>query len=79
MNANLSFMDLSGIDLTGIDLRGANLQNTTLDNATLTGADLTSIVAFNATFRDTGLNETLLKYAEFNRYDGANCGGYCGS
>jgi uncharacterized protein YjbI with pentapeptide repeats len=79
VNADLSGMNLSGMDLTGIDLRDANLQNTTFDNATLTGADLTSIVAFNATFRDAGLNETLLKHAEFNRYDYANCGGDCGS
>ena len=61
-------MNLSGMDLTGIDLRGANLQNTTFDYATLDGADLRSIVAMNATFIHTGMNDTYLQNAEFNRY-----------
>ena len=77
--ADLSHMNLSGMDLTGIDLRGANLQNTTFDYATLDGADLRSIVAPNATFIHTGMNDTYLQNAEFNRYSWDECGGYCGA
>ena len=76
--ADLSGMNLSGMNLTGIDLRGANLQNTTFDYATLDRADLRSIVAFNATFIHTGMNETFLQNAEFNRYSPPECGTYCG-
>ena len=76
--ADLSYMDLSGMDLTGIDLRRANLQNTTFDYATLDGADLRSIIAMNASFIHTGMNDTYLQNAEFNRYSG-ECGGYCGA
>ena len=76
--ADLSGMNLSGMDLTGIDLRGANLQNTTFDYATLDGADLRSIIAMNANFIHTGMNETYLQYAEFNRYSTSDCGGWCG-
>ena len=65
--ADLSGMNLSGMNLTGIDLRGANLQNTTFDYATLDGADLRTIVAMNATFIHTGMNDTYLQNAEFNR------------
>ena len=77
--ADLSHMNLSGMDLTGIDLRGANLQNTTFDYATLDGADLRSIVAFNATFIHTGMNDTYLQKAKFNDYSQWECGGYCGA
>ena len=77
--ADLSYMNLTGMDLTGIDLRGANLQNTTFDYATLDGADLRAIVAMNATFFHTGMNETYLQYAEFNRFSGPECYGYCGA
>ena len=76
--ADLSYMDLSGMDLTGIDLRGANLQNTTFDYATLDNADLRYIVAFNATFIYSGMNNTYLQDSEFNRYSTSECGGYCG-
>jgi len=73
--ADLSYMDLSGMNLTGINLRGANLQNTTFDFATLDGADLRNIVAFNATFIDTGMNFTYLENAQFwVSFD--ECGGW---
>ncbi|MAS57700.1 MAG: hypothetical protein CMA37_03740, partial [Euryarchaeota archaeon] len=77
--ADLSYMDLSGMDLSGINLRGANLQNTTFDYASLDGADLRSIVAMNATFIHTGMNDTYLQNAEFNRHSTSECGGYCGA
>ena len=64
---DLSGMNLSGMNLTGINLRSANLQNTTFDYATLDGADLRSIVAMNATFIHTGMNDTYLQNAEFYR------------
>ena len=73
--ADLSYMNLTGMDLTGIDLRGANLQNTTFDYATLDGADLRAIVAMNATFFHTGMNDTYLQKAEFNRYS-SDCSGF---
>ena len=76
--ADLSHMNLSGMDLTGIDLRGANLQNTVFDYATLDYADLRNIVAFNATFIYSGMNNTYLQDSEFNRYSSSECGGYCG-
>ena len=75
--ADLSGMNLSGMNLNGINLRGANLQNTPFDYATLDGADLRSIVAMNATFIHTGMNQTYLQYAEFNRYS-TDCSGWCG-
>jgi len=81
--ADLRGMNLTGMDLTGINLRGADLQNTIFDYATLDGADLRSIFASNATFVGTGMNRTVLQFAELNIYS-LDCRsqwggpGYCG-